>query len=111
MKNVQQLIKDNGRLHLGVVETKLWLAAKEQMEYSAYLEGGGNARTAKDKVIAELIGADVDTWQDRIYSYEKLKVDMLVSDNLLQVVKSLISNDKDEIAENLIGDIGDLSEL
>lgn len=102
MLNIEILLEKNKELHINAVEAKLWLLAKEQVEYQNYLDSGGNARTARDKVITELVNKDIDNWYEKTVEYEKLKINVKSSDDLLQIVKGLVNNDKEEIAEKLI---------
>ena len=69
--------------------------------YKKYLEDGGNARTAKDKVLEEGINND-KTWQDLIQDYEVVKIKIKLHEDAVQISKHLLDSGIDLVDKFLM---------
>lgn len=74
-----------------IAELKQWLNLKETSSYKAYIDEGGNARTAKDKVIAELKMEDSGEWEAKEVEYEELRKTHATMSFVLDTLQKMIS--------------------
>lgn len=94
MKKIQKLILEKVEAQSNKEDLKVWLGKEETLAYTKYLENGGNARTAKDKVLAE-IKSTLTEDSEWLKAEEKLReVSLLLSflDNLNIYVKLFLQN-------------------
>ena len=86
MKNIAELVNTKFEIETKVAELNLWLSQKSTVEYYNYLQNGGNARTAKDKVIDEIKIND-ETWMLKEEDYKKLKVYLTYLTDCIKVLE------------------------
>lgn len=86
MKNIAELVNTKFEIETKVAELNLWLSQKSTIEYYNYLQNGGNARTAKDKVIDEIKVND-ETWMLKEEEYKKLKVYLTYLTDCIKVLE------------------------
>ena len=102
MDNIKSFIISHTEVARSLNDKKLWLEQKAVIEYNKYLQEGGNTRTARDKVISELILKDTQDWAERELRYSDDKITMQCYDNIMQIVKGLVGNGKEDMADKLI---------
>ena len=104
MKDILELIKAKSNIEEKVSDLHLWLLQKASVEYYAWLKAGGNARTAKDKVIDEIKMSGKHTqWLQKEEEYRTLKIQLAYLQDCLSVAKILLTNNEDiqEFLENI----------
>jgi hypothetical protein len=73
-----------------IAELKMWIADKETVEYKNYIDNGGNARSAKDKVLSELKFESED-WMAKEVELEELKKTYTTMSFVLETLQKMIS--------------------
>jgi len=101
---VLDLVNKKREMNVKTLNFKLWLAQKASVEYYTYLQNGGNARTAKDKVIDELKMKD-DEWLQKEVDYTMFKASLSYLTDCLNIVSAFIQNDRLDEANTFLSKI------
>ncbi len=90
--NIGEVVNSKFAVAKRASELKLWLSQKASVEYFNYINNGGNARTAKEKVLDELKMKEENTlWLQKEQDYEQARIIYTYLVDCLNVANNLLS--------------------
>lgn len=84
------MIAERDEISHKIAELRIYLQQKEVVEYKNYIDNGGNARTARDKVIGEL-KLDSEDWLEKEVELEEIKKTHATMSFCLETLQKMIS--------------------